>query len=346
MKNNKINVKGLELNELEEFVSQWDEPSYRARQLILWLYHKRATEFELMTDISKSFRQILNQHAYISRLNLIERKESNEDATIKFLFELEDGNRIESVLMFDADRITVCVSTQVGCAQGCKFCATGKMGFVRNLTAAEIIDQIMTIEDIEFGHKAVTNVVFMGMGEPLANYENSLKALRLMFAPEGLMISARKITLSTSGLVPQIKKFTNEGLKTGLALSLNAPIDKLRNKIMPINRIYSIKETLEACRNWTKKVGRKVTIEYVLIKDVNDNLDYARLLCKIMHDIPTKFNLIPFNEVNGIPFKKPSPERVEEFRKILASRYYIAPIRISKGKDISAACGQLRTNVV
>lgn len=342
----KINVKGLELNELEELVTtRWNEPSYRAHQLMLWLYHKRATTFDEMTDISKDFRKTLSEEAYISRLKLVTRLESDEDSAVKFLFELEDGNQIESVLIYEDGRITLCVSTQVGCAQACKFCATGKMGFVRNLTATEIVDQLMMIEEMEFGGKAVTNVVFMGMGEPLANYKNTLKALRLMTASEGLRVSTRKITLSTSGLAPQIRRFTDEGLKVGLALSLNAPNDELRTELMPVNRIYSIKETLEACRKWTVETGKQVTIEYVLLKDLNDDPDYARLLCKMMKDIPTKFNLIPFNEIDGIPFKRPSPERIEEFRKILADGYYIAPVRRSKGRDISAACGQLRAEV-
>lgn len=339
----KINVKGLELNELEKLITkEWNERKFRARQMMIWLYHKRATTFDEMTVLSKDFRRFLNESAYISKLKLINRTVSDEDDTVKFLFELEDGNQIESVLIYDAERITVCVSTQVGCAQGCKFCATGRMGLIRNLTAAEIIDQVMMVEEIEFGGKAVTNVVFMGMGEPLANYDNTLKALRLMTAPEGLMIGARKITLSTSGLASQIRRFTDEGLKAGLALSLNAPTDELRSKLMSVNRTFSIDETLEACRKWAVKVGRRVTIEYVLIKDVNDSLEYARMLCEMMKDIPSKFNLIPFNEIEGISFKRPSPERVEKFRKTVADRYYIAPVRQSKGRDISAACGQLK----
>ena len=298
----KINVKGLELDEFEELMTKWNERKFRARQLMLWLYNKRATTFDEMTDLSKVFCKKLNEQAYISRLKLAARTVSDEDGTVKFLFELEDSNQIESVLIYDADRITVCVSTQAGCAQGCKFCATGKLGFVRNLTAAEIIDQLMMIEEMEFGGKAVTNVVFMGMGEPFANYENSLKALRLMTVPEGLMVTARKITLSTSGLVPQIRRFTSEGLKVGLALSLNAPTDELRSQLMPVNRIYPIKETLAACQEWAIEIGRRVTIEYVLIKNLNDSLDYAKLLCKMMRGIPSKFNLIPFNEIDEIPF--------------------------------------------
>jgi 23S rRNA (adenine2503-C2)-methyltransferase len=307
-----------------------------------------------MTDISKAFRADLVEKAYISQLKLVTKTKSDIDDTVKYLFELQDGNRIESVLMYDRNRVTVCVSTQAGCAQGCAFCATGMMGFVRNLTAAEIIDQLMDIESVHFVHqrlrlmdlgggKKATNVVFMGMGEPLANYEQTMKALRLMTASEGLMVAARKITVSTLGLVPKIKAFTNEGLRVGLAVSLNATTNEVRNRLMPINKKYPIEEVLDVSKEWAIKIGRRVTIEYVLIRDVNDSPDDAHRLCKILHGVPSKLNLIPFNEIEGSNFQKPEPEKVEQFRQIVASKYYVAPVRLSKGCDIAAACGQLRT---
>jgi 23S rRNA (adenine2503-C2)-methyltransferase len=350
----KINLKGLELHELEKLMQEWGQQRFRARQLMLWLYHKQATNFDEMTDISKAFRAGLIEKAYISQPKLVTKTNSFIDDTVKYLFELQDGNRIESVLMYDQNRVTVCVSTQVGCAQGCAFCATGMMGFVRNLTAAEIIDQLMAIESVHFVHqrlrlmdlgagKKATNVVFMGMGEPLANYEQTMKALRLMTASEGLMVAARKITVSTLGLVPKIKTFTNEGLKVGLAVSLNATTNEVRNRLMPINKKYPIEEVLDASKEWAIKIGRRVTIEYILIRGVNDSPDDAHRLCKILHGVPSKLNLIPFNEIEGSNFQKPEPEKVEQFRQIVASKYYVAPVRLSKGCDIAAACGQLRT---
>jgi 23S rRNA (adenine2503-C2)-methyltransferase len=338
----KINLKGLELYELEEFMQKWEQKKFRARQLMLWLYQKRATNFDQMTDISKAFRAELLQKAYISQLKLVTRTKSSIDDTVKYLFELEDGNRVESVLMYDRNRVTVCVSTQVGCAQRCAFCATGMMGFVRNLTAAEIIDQLMAIESDLSGGKQTTNVVFMGMGEPLANYSQTMKALRLMTVPEGLMVAARKITISTLGLVPRIRTFTNEGLKVGLAVSLNATTNEARNRLMPINQKYPIEEILNAVKEWSIKIGRKVTIEYILIRGVNDSIDDAHRLCQILRGVPSKLNLIPFNEIEGLAFQRPEPEKVEQFRQIVASKYYVAPVRLSRGRDISAACGQLR----
>jgi len=340
----KINLKGLELHELEELMPTWGQEKFRARQLMLWLYHKRATSFDEMTDISKAFKADLMGKAYIGQPTLITKTISAIDDTVKYLFELEDGNQVESVLMYDRNRVTVCVSTQVGCAQRCAFCATGMIGFIRNLTAAEIVDQLMAIEsDLSAGKKA-TNVVFMGMGEPLANYKQTMKALRLMVAPEGLMVAARKITVSTLGLIPRIKTFTKAGLKVGLAVSLNATTNEVRNRLMPINKKYPIEEVLDSSRKWAIKIGRKVTIEYVLIRDVNDSHDDAHRLCKMLHGVPSKLNLIPFNEIAGSNLQRPEPEKVEQFRQIVASKYYVAPVRLSRGCDIAAACGQLKAH--
>lgn len=253
--------------------------------------------------------------------------------------------------MYDRDRVTCCVSTQIGCAQGCAFCATGSCGFVRNLKASEIVDQIMAIEaDIRsagqsfgpHGVKSITNVVLMGMGEPFLNYEESMKAIRLMNAPEGLMIAARKITVSTSGLVPQIRRFTSEGTQVGLALSLNATTDEMRSRLMPVNRRYPIAEVLLACKEWALAINRWLTIEYILMKGINDSTTDARRLCKLLHGIPSKVNLIAFNPVDGLSFQRPDPEQVEKFRQILADSHIVTTVRASRGADISAACGQLR----
>lgn len=341
MEDKKIDIKGCLLPELEELVLSWGEKRYRARQLMLWIYHRRAKTFDEMTDISKSFRSKLNELAYISQLKLLAKEASKVDNTTKYLFELEDGKKIESVLMYDSDRLTCCVSTQIGCTQGCVFCATGRSGFVRNLSSAEIINQIMAIEADLGNRKSITNVVLMGMGEPFLNYENVIKAIRLMNASEGLMIAARKITISTSGLVPQIRQFTNEMTQIGLAVSLNATDDETRSQLMPINRKYSISEVLNVCKEWSLAVNRWLTVEYILIKDVNDSLSDAKKLCKLLHGIPCKVNLIAYNPIEGIPFQRPDKERIENFRYVLASAHYVAPVRESKGMDITAACGQL-----
>ena len=341
----RADLKGRSLPELEEIVLSWGEQRYRARQLMLWLYHKRAGSFEQMTDLSKAFRSTLDDLAYISSLSILAKEESQLDGTTKYLFELGDGERVESVLMFDSGRVTCCVSTQIGCAQGCAFCATGASGFVRNLIASEIVNQIMAIEtDIGGvdGVKSVTNVVLMGMGEPFANYDESIKAARLMNASEGLMIAARKITFSTSGLVPQIRQFTLEGMQMGLAVSLNATTDEMRSRLMPVNRVYPISEVLSACKEWALAINRWLTVEYVLIRDVNDTLTDANRLCKLLHGIPSKVNLIAYNPVDGLPFRRSQPDRIEGFRQRLADAHFVTPIRASRGADISAACGQLK----
>jgi len=339
--NSKIDLKGRPLSELEEIMLSWGEQRYRARQIMLWLYHKRASSFEQMTDISRLFRNKLNDLAYISHPKILAKERSKDDTT-KYLFELEDGEKVESVLMYDSDRVTCCVSTQIGCKQGCAFCATGASGFIRDLTTSEIINQIMAIEADLGSGKSITNVVFMGMGEPFANYKNSVKAIRLMNASEGLMIAARKITVSTSGLVPQIRQFTNEMTQVGLAISLNATSDEVRSQLMPVNRRYPINEVLLACKEWALKVNRWLTVEYVLIKDINDSPSDARQLCKLLHGIPSKVNLIVYNPVDGLPFQRPDTDQVEDFRRILADAHFVASIRESKGTDISAACGQLK----
>jgi 23S rRNA (adenine2503-C2)-methyltransferase len=349
--NKRIDLKGRLLPELEEIVLSWGEQRYRARQLMLWLYHRRAGSFEEMTDLSKAFRSKLRDLAYISHLKILARAQSRLDGTTKYLFELEDGEKVESVLMYDRGRVTCCVSTQIGCLERCAFCATGASGFVRNLSASEIINQIMAIEaDIggveraasSYAVKSVTNVVLMGMGEPFANYKESIKAIRLMNAPEGLMIAARKITVSTSGLVPQIRQFTREATRVGLAISLNATTDEMRSQLMPVNRRYPISDILIACKEWALAVNRWLTVEYILMKNVNDSPADAKRLCRLLHGIPSKVNLIAYNPVDGLPFQRSDPASVENFRQILADAHFVAPVRVSRGVDISAACGQLR----
>ena len=339
----KVNLKGLSLLELEDLVGQWGEPKYRAKQLMSWLYHQGATNFESMTNLPRTLRQKLAEMACISDVRVCARTVSDTDSAVKYLFELSDGSRIESVLMTDRNRVTVCVSSQVGCAMACEFCATGKMGFFRNLSTADILAQLMATQRELKGKRNVTHVVFMGMGEPLANYDQTLKAVRLMSHADGLALSERRITVSTVGLVPRIRQFAREGLKCQLALSLNATTDKVRTRLMPINTRYPIDDVLNAAREWTLASGNLVTLEYVLIRDVNDGIEDAQRICRLMSRLPCKLNLIPFNELEDSEFRCPEPDRIERFRRVVAKKCYIAPIRFSKGKDIAAACGQLRT---
>ena len=342
-KADKINLKGLTLLELEELFTQWGEPKYRAKQLMSWIYRRRVRTFEAMTNLPHKLRQRLADLAYISEVGILTRTASNTDTAIKYLFELTDGSRVESVLMYDQNRITVCLSSQVGCAMACDFCATAKMGFFRNLTAAEILDQLITIERELDDEKGVTHVVFMGMGEPLANYDQTVKAIHLMTDANGLGISEGKITISTSGLARRIRQFTREQLKCNLALSLNATTDEARTRLMPINAKYPIDEVLDATREWALATQRPVTLEYVLIRGVNDSVADARRLRKLMGRLPCKLNLIPFNEIEGADFQRPKLDQIERFRRIVADGHHVAPIRFSKGRDIAAACGQLRT---
>lgn len=337
----KINLKGLTHPKLEDLIMQWNEPKYRAKQVMSWLYDKRVTRFDAMTNLSKAFRSKLAAEAYISDANTVAQTVADDGATVKYLFELTDQNRVESVLMYEGARVTVCVSSQVGCAMACEFCATGKMGFFRNLTAAEILDQLMAIESDQ--KQTVTNIVFMGMGEPLANYDETVDAIRVMCSPDGLGLSEKRITVSSVGLVPRIRQFTKEGLKCNLALSLNATTDTVRTRLMPINAKYPIDEALDAAREWAIMARRKVTLEYVLIRDINDSVADANRLRRLMSGLPCKLNLIPFNEIQGSEFRRPNLVRIEQFRQTVAAGHYVAPIRFSKGRNIAAACGQLRT---
>lgn len=339
----KINLKGLTLFELEELVTQWDQPKYRAKQLMSWMYSRRVETFEEMTNLPHKLRQTLAGLACISGVRVLTRTTSNADMAVKYLFELTDGSQVESVLMYDQDRITVCVSSQVGCAMACDFCATAKMGFFRNLTAAEILDQLITVERELDDEKSVTHVVFMGMGEPLANYDQTVKAIRLMTDANGLGIPEGKITVSTSGLARRMRQFTHERLRCNLALSLNATTDDSRTRLMPINTKYPIDAVLDAAREWALATQRPATLEYVLIQGVNDTVADAKRLRKLMGRLPCKLNLIPFNEIEGADFQRPTLNQIERFRHIVADGHHVAPIRFSKGRDIAAACGQLRT---
>ena len=343
----KIDVKSLQLDELKEELGKMGEPSYRADQIADWVYRKRVRSFAEMTDLSQSLRQQLNDSLTLGQLEMV-RVLGSRDTTRKFLLRLNDGSLIESVLIpaspalygQRSDRRTICISTQVGCAYGCKFCASGLEGFSRNLRADEIVDQIITLER-ESGEK-IDNIVFMGMGEPLANFENLLRAIRIINASWGLGIGARHITLSTSGLVPQIKKLADEPLQIRLAISLHGASDEVRTQIMPVNRRYNLEALMEACRYYASHKKQRLTFEYILISDVNDSDEQAHLLSRLAGPLQAKINLIPYNTVEGLQWSRPSRNRQEKFLSILRGRRVPATLRREKGHDIEAACGQLR----
>ncbi|MEP7014910.1 MAG: 23S rRNA (adenine(2503)-C(2))-methyltransferase RlmN [Verrucomicrobiota bacterium] len=343
----KFDIKNLHRDELEAGLRELGQPDYRSGQILKWLYEKRVGAFEEMTDLPQPLRAQLADKFSFSRIDIV-RALGSKDTTRKFLFRMSDENLIESVLIpaspalygQKSDRRTICLSTQVGCAYGCKFCASGLDGFTRNLRANEIVDQIMAIER-ESGEK-IDNIVFMGMGEPLANLENVMRAIRIINAPWGLGIGARHITVSTSGLAPQIKKLADESLQIRLAVSLHGATDEVRDQIMPINRRHNIETLLSACDYYVSRRKQRMTFEYILIADVNDAEDQAHRLAGHARRLSAKVNLIPYNTVEGLPWSRPSRNRQEKFLSILRGHGVAATLRREKGHDIDAACGQLR----
>lgn len=318
--------------------------SFRADQIFKWLYIKQADSFNQMTDISKQTRSLIKNHFYIERLEIADKKIS-KDGTQKFLFGLKDGLYIESVLILEKDHYTICVSSQVGCAQNCKFCLTAKKGFKRNLKVFEIISQIrdarfyLTQKNID--STKLSNIVFMGMGEPLANYNNLIKALTIITDHNyGLKFSPRRVTVSTAGLIPKIKQLGKDS-DVNLAISLNAVDNDLRSFLMPVNKKYPLKELLETCKIFPLKPRNRITFEYVIIKDINDKEEDAYALIKLLSKIKSKLNLILFNECDKIDFLRPSQQKANKFLQILLDNKVLAIIRKSKGNDILAACGQL-----
>jgi len=315
-----------------------------------WIYRKRVKSFEAMSNLPQSLRDALAQEFSFDTLTSM-RKLGSGDTTRKMLFQLEDGNLIESVLIpaspalygEASDRRTICISTQVGCAYGCKFCASGLEGWTRNLQAGEIVEQILKVEELS-GEK-INNIVFMGMGEPLANFDNLIRAISIINAPWGIGIGARHITISTSGLAPKIRELADQPLQIRLAVSLHGATDEVRQQIMPVNRKYNVATLLEACDYWTTHKKQKITFEYILIENVNDTEEQALALGKIANRLDAKVNLIPYNTVEGLPWKRPSLRRQDFFLDILKRHHASATIRREKGHDIEAACGQLRLQV-
>ena len=317
--------------------------AYRGRQIRHWLFKKLAKSFEEMTTLPKDLRASLQEKACIGHLEKSETQESR-DGTKKYLFKLEDAHFIESVLIPERDHYTLCISSQAGCAMDCRFCLTAKQGLKRNLTASEIVDQVIHVKRSMSNSDRLTNIVFMGMGEPLANYEAVKKAVINLMDDTGLNFSRRKITLSTCGLVPQMERWGSE-VNIKLAVSLNAADDETRSLLMPINKKYSLEALLEACKTFPLPRGEKITFEYILIKEINDRDEDARNLAELLKRIQAKINLIPLNPHEGTTMSPPSMERINQFQEILLKRNYTAIIRKSRGSDILAACGQLSGEV-
>ncbi len=340
----KVDLKNLSPSELENFISSFGKERYRSIQVLRWLYQKGVHSIDEMTNLSKQFRQGLHKISFISTLCPLQTEQST-DGTRKFLFQLEDGNRIESVLIPEKKRLTLCLSTQVGCKLGCRFCLTGKMGWKRDLMTSEILNQILSVRETLTEKRSITNIVLMGMGDPLANYKNTIKAIELMTNPDALKFSSRRITLSTAGLLPELEQLAREKLSFRLAISLNASAEETRSHLMPINRRYPLKKVLEVCRHFPLRRRTRITFEYVLVEGVNDSSEDARKLLKVLKGIPSKLNLIPLNEAPGIPFKRPSETKIRDFQEILMEGGLTAIVRASKGAEISAACGQLHARV-
>ncbi|MEY2489997.1 MAG: rRNA (adenine2503-C2)-methyltransferase [Verrucomicrobiota bacterium] len=343
----KPSIQSLLRDEIAAELAARNERPYRAKQIVDWIYRKRVTSFEEMTDLPQDLRIRLAEEFAFGAVETI-RVLGSEDTTRKFLFRLADGNLIESVLIpaspslygATSDRRTICVSTQVGCAYGCKFCASGLDGFSRNLEASEIVQQLLAVEKAS-GEK-IDNVVFMGMGEPLANFANVVRAIRIINASWGMEIGARHITVSTSGLAPQIRKLADEPLQSRLAISLHGATDEVRNQIMPVNRKYDLTSLLSACDYYASRKKQRIYFEYILIAGVNDAEEQAHLLAGHARRLGAKVNLIPYNTVEGLEWSRPSRARQERFLAILREHGTVATLRREKGHDIEAACGQLR----
>ncbi len=334
----RLDLKEFTLEELGQLLAAWGQPAYRARQVLRWVY-KGVTDFEAMTDLARPFRRELAGKTLLSQLRL-QKRQTARDGTQKFLFGLEDGLSVESVLIPEEDHYTLCLSSQVGCAQGCRFCLTATRGFSRNLTAGEMVNQILAVRALLSPGRPLTNLVFMGMGEPLANFAPLVRALTIITSPWGLGFSPRRVTVSTVGLAPPLPRLGQE-TRANLTVSLNAPDDETRNFLMPANRRYPLKTLLAACRAFPLPRHRRITFAYVLLAGVNDSPAQARQLARILQGFRAKINLIPFNPDPRLPFSPPPWERVQQFQEILQQAHYTVLIRESRGQEIAAACGQL-----
>ena len=338
----KKNIRELKLEELIDFLKNQNIPSYRAKQIHEWLWKKRAISFNEMTSLSLSLRELLEQNFCLNSVK-IHKAEKSSDGTIKYSLKLYDNKLVEGVLIPSKKRLTACISSQVGCSLSCTFCATGTLKLERNLNYAEIYDQIFILNEealLNFG-KPLSNIVYMGMGEPLLNYENLLKSIELVSSKNGLSMSPKRITVSTAGIAKMIKKLADDEVRFNLAISLHTSDDKKREEIMPINKSINLEELKESIKYFFEKTGTRITYEYILFKDINDSLDDAHELVKFCKSTPCKVNLIEYNSVDNIPFQKASNNKTEKFINFLNEKNVIVNLRRSKGKDINAACGQL-----
>ena len=336
----KTDLAGLELKELEDFVQSLGHKKFHARQIYQWIWKRGVVDFDEMTNLSRELRSALAERATVSFPEVV-RHDVSEDGTQKFVLRLADGRQIESVFIPDTPKQTFCVSTQVGCAMGCAFCLTGKMGLIRHLSAAEIAGQVRLLARATNLLDKSFNIVLMGMGEPLQNYDSTMRALRMLNEKEGFDMHPKRVTLSTVGLVPMMDKLAQEELMPNLAVSLHAATEETRRAIVPPTKKYSLQDIIDACKRFPLSKRRRIMFEYVMLKDVNDSDEDARKLVKVLSGVKAKVNLLPLNAAPGIPFERPSDERVNAFAKILADRGLMVSVRKSRGRDIRAACGQL-----
>ena len=337
-----IDLKGLTPREIDRFCTDrlGQKPGQGTRAAV-WLYRRKVEDIDAMADLNRPFRDQLKRHVSISSLTIVQRITS-EDGTEKLLYRLDDGNTIEGVLIpGPGGRLTLCVSSQVGCASGCGFCLTGSGGLVRNLTVSEIVNQVFAARKV-IGEKTISNIVLMGTGEPLSNYDAVRSFIEIVTDRNGMDFSPRKVTLSTCGLAPMIEKIADDGVDVSLAVSLNATTDEVRGAMMPVNKTYPIARLMQAVRYYCDKTGRTVTIEYVLFKGVNDSHDDVKRLMELLRDLPCMINLLLFNPFPGSSFDRPDEQRAFMFRDILVTNGYVTVVRNSRGRDIHAACGQLR----
>ena len=333
------NIKDYDLEDLKKEFTEMNEKPFRAEQVFKWIYESKVTSFDEMTNLSLELREKLKENYTMCNFKIL-RKQESSDGTKKYLFDILDGNAIESVLMSYHHGYTICVSSQVGCKMGCKFCASTGINFVRSLTSGEIVEQILAVE--RDNNIRISNVVFMGIGEPLDNYDNVVNAIRIINNPKGINIGARHISVSTSGLVPKIYKLAEENIQCTLSISLHATTNEKRSSMMPVNNRYPIEELLQACRDYIEKTNRSISFEYALAKDNNDNLDDAKELVKLLKVMLCHVNLIPINKIENGAYSKSSNENIMKFRDYLNAHGIVATIRRELGSDIDAACGQLR----
>lgn len=343
----KVNIYDLDFDSLRELVQELGLPSFRAQQIWGWLYRHYVADFSEMTNLPSYLRDELAQKVEIAKFEVVSLQVSADGQTTKILFRLVDGMLIESVLMMYDKRRTLCISTQAGCAMGCVFCATGQMGFARNLSTGEILSQVIHFaRDLSEKEERVTNIVMMGMGEPLHNYENTLSSIDTLIQKDGMNLGARKITISTVGLVPAIRRYADEGRQTPLAVSLHAATDEERSRLIPINKRWPLKELMEACRYYISKTGRRITFEWALIAGENDTEEQAKGLGQLVKGMLCHVNLIPLNPTDGYHGRPSSRKQVARFQEILEKYGVSSTVRVRRGIEIQAGCGQLRERII